>query len=160
MKQRTSTIAMDTEKTASDAPGCRVSSVAVSATVVALCHSAVYRVHRDRIRGFSDYFADQPHEGLEFRFVAFGQDDRSISARRIAEVFETWPDLAGRYNVGGGNLGVLDALLTVGRSVFFVGHELNDQTRAALIAANANVILDQLPEEQARRADRESRWPQ
>lgn len=125
---------------------------AIQGTVVALCHSAVYRVHRDRIRGFSDYFADQPHEGLEFRFVAFGQDDRSISARRIAEVFETWSDLAGLYNVGGGNLGVLDALLTVGRSVFFVGHELNDQTRAALIAANANVILDQLPEEQARRA--------
>ena len=125
---------------------------ATQGTVVALCHSAVYRGHRDRIRGFSDYFAEQPHEGLEFRFVAFGQDDRSISARRIAEAFEIWPDLAGLYNVGGGNLGVLDALLKVGRHVFFVGHELNDHTRAALIAANADVILDQLPEEQARRA--------
>jgi len=33
-------------------------------TIVALCHSQIYQVHRDRIRGFSDYLAERPRDGL------------------------------------------------------------------------------------------------
>jgi LacI family transcriptional regulator len=33
-------------------------------TVIALCHSQVYQVHRERIRGFSDYLEDRPRDGV------------------------------------------------------------------------------------------------
>lgn len=125
---------------------------AVSGTVVALCHSQVYRVHRDRLRGFSDYLAQHPRPDLAFRFVAFGRDDRADSARRVREALGNWPDLAGFYNAGGANTTVLDVLGRSARKVFFVGHELNDLTRDALRDGRADVILDQLPEAQARRA--------
>ncbi|MCB2130287.1 MAG: LacI family DNA-binding transcriptional regulator [Rhodobacteraceae bacterium] len=124
----------------------------VRGTVVALCHSAVYPVHRNRIRGFSDYLAEHPREGLHFAHVSFGGDERDRSARGVREAIGAWPDLAGFYNAGGANSGVIDALRHIGRPVFFVGHELNDLTRAALQDGTADVIFDQLPEAQARRA--------
>jgi LacI family transcriptional regulator len=125
---------------------------AVRGTVAALCHSAVYQVHRDRIRGFSDYIREHHRDDLEFAHVCFGGDDRNTSARRVREAMHDWPDLAGFYNAGGANSGVIEALRLARRKVFFVGHELNDLTRAALQDGTADVILDQLPEAQARRA--------
>lgn len=125
---------------------------AVEGTVVALCHSQVYQVHRDRVLGFSDYLAANPCAGLNFAHVAFGLDDRNVSAERIAEALRLWPDFAGLYNAGGANSGVLEALRRSRRDVFFVGHELNEVTAAALRDGAADVILDQIPEAQARRA--------
>lgn len=124
----------------------------VSGTVVAMCHSAVYPVHRDRIRGFSDYLSDHPRGDLRFAHLSFGWDDREASAQRVREAVREWPDLAGFYNAGGANTGVIDALRHARRDIFFVGHELNDLTRAALEDGTADVIFDQLPEAQARRA--------
>ncbi len=124
----------------------------VRGTVVALCHSAVYQVQRDRIRGFSDYLAEHPGDDLHFAHLYFGRDDRKAGASRVREAMRDWDDLAGLYNAGGGNTGVIDALRTADRDIFFVGHELNDLTRAALRDGTADVIFDQLPEAQARRA--------
>lgn len=121
-------------------------------TVVALCHSQVYPVHRDRIRGFSEYLSGAAARGQSYRFVYFGHDDRDLSAARIADALRQWPDLGGVYNAGGANVGVLDALARAGRDVFFIGHELNDTTAAALRRGTADVIFDQRPETQARRA--------
>lgn len=125
---------------------------AVQGSVLAVCHSPLYRVHRDRVRGFSDYLAEHPRAGLAFRRVVFGGDDRNRNTALIAEALRDWPDLAGVYNAGGGNSGVLRALEAAGREVFFVGHELTATTSAALQKGRAQVILDQLPEAQARRA--------
>ncbi|SMX48574.1 LacI family DNA-binding transcriptional regulator [Maliponia aquimaris] len=125
---------------------------AVRSSVLAVCHSPLYRVHRDRLRGFSDYLADHPHPGLAFRRVVFGGDDRHRNAALVADALRDWPDLSGVYNAGGGNSGVLHALERAGRAVFFVGHELTGTTSAALQVGRAHVILDQLPETQARRA--------
>lgn len=124
---------------------------AVQGKVMALCHSQIYEVHRDRIRGFSDYLRANPREGMAFDLVAFGHDEQDMSARRIAEVIRDWPDLAAVYNAGGANSSVLRELRRAGRKVFFVGHELTDFTRAALADGTADVILDQAPEDQARR---------
>lgn len=124
----------------------------VQGTIAALCHSQVYGVHKDRIRGFSQYFSENPHSGLKFTFVAFGQDEQEASARRIREAMAQWPDLVGIYNAGGANSGVLRALRTYGRKIFFVGHELTDVTGKALRDGHADVIFDQAPEAQARRA--------
>ncbi len=123
----------------------------VRGTVVALCHSQIYEVHRDRIRGFSDYMAANAKDGLSFKLVAFGHDEQDMSARRMAEAIKDWPDLAAVYNAGGANSSVLRELRRARRKVFFVGHELTDVTRAALSDGVADVIFDQAPEAQARR---------
>jgi LacI family transcriptional regulator len=123
----------------------------VRGTVVALCHSQIYGVHRDRIRGFSDYMDAKATDGLSFNLVAFGHDEQDMSARRMAEAIRDWPDLAAVYNSGGANSSVLRELRRAKKKVFFVGHELTDVTRAALSDGIADVIFDQAPEAQARR---------
>ena len=69
--------------------------------VMALCHP-IYQVHRERIRGFSDYFAEKPREGSDFRWISFGRDEARRSSNLLFEALETWADLVGLYNVGGG----------------------------------------------------------
>ena len=125
---------------------------AVRGPVLALCHSQVYRVQRDRLRGFSDYLAEHAPVGPAFVYAAFAQDDQRRTATQVAEALARWPDLAGVYNAGGANTGALEVLRTARRRVFFVGHELTQTTRAALRDGWADVILDQRPEAQARRA--------
>jgi LacI family transcriptional regulator len=125
---------------------------AVRGTVVAVCHSQIYRVHRDRIAGFSAFLQGHAAPGLHFAHVAFGRDDPAAGAALVRFAAQHWPDLAGLYNAGGGNSGLLEALRSLRRKVFFVGHELNATTAAALGDGTADVILDQHPEAQARRA--------
>lgn len=125
---------------------------AVQGTVVALCHSQIYQVHRDRIRGFSDYLAENPIPGLRFESVLFGLDSREVSIQSLAEALRTWPDLAGFYNSGGGNTGLLKYIERVERDIFFIGHELTSVTHAAIEKGTADVIFDQMPEAQARRS--------
>lgn len=120
--------------------------------VVALCHSQIYEVHRERLAGFSAYMAAHPRQDLSFDHVIFGHDDRDLAERRLGEALRQWPDLVGIYNAGGANTGVFRALRHAGRGVFFVGHELTAQSTEALKDGTADVIFDQLPEAQARRA--------
>lgn len=125
---------------------------AVKGSVVALCHSHVYESHRDRMRGFSDYMAANASADVQFRQILFGGDEQARSARRIAEAVAQWPDLAAVYNAGGANEAVLEELRRLRRKVFFVGHELSDATQDGLRDGSADVVLDQSPEAQARRA--------
>lgn len=121
-------------------------------SVLVLRHSLDHHGHRERVRGFSDYLSAHPRPGLEFRYVGFAEDDRLLGARHVQEAFQHWPHLTGVYNAGGGNMGILQALARAPRRIFFVGHELTETSRAALRDGVAHVILDQLPEAQARRA--------
>lgn len=120
--------------------------------VMALCHP-IYRVHRDRIRGFSDYFRRHPG-GLEFTWLGFGEDRDDRSADLLYQALNRMPDLVALYNAGGANAALLDVLKRHprGRQLFFVGHELTDYTRDALASGLMDVVLDQAPEAQARRA--------
>jgi LacI family transcriptional regulator len=125
-----------------------------SGAVVALCHSWAYQVQRDRIRGFSDYLAAHPRDDLTFACVLFGHDEGPRSGDLLREALQAWPDLVGLYNAGGANSS-LSAVLRrhpLGRNVFFVGHELTERSAAALQDGTMSVVLDQAPEEQARRA--------
>jgi LacI family transcriptional regulator len=120
--------------------------------VLALCHSGNYEVHRARLKGFSDYLMANPPDGLRFVFAAFGQDNRDITARRLREALREWPDLVAVYNAGGANTAVFETLARQAPHVFFVGHELTDVSADALRTGVADVIFDQVPEAQARRA--------
>ncbi|WP_199261264.1 LacI family DNA-binding transcriptional regulator [Paracoccus binzhouensis] len=120
--------------------------------VMAICHP-IYRVHRDRIRGFSDYFAEHPGR-LSFDWVGFGRDEESRHADLLFAALNRHADLAGLYNAGGANAALIEVLRRHprGRELFFVGHELTDYTARALRDGIMDVVLDQAPEAQARRA--------
>jgi LacI family transcriptional regulator len=122
-------------------------------TAMALCHP-IYQVHRERMRGFSDYLAEHPRDDLAFRWVGFGLDEARRCGNLLFQALETWPDLVGIYNVGAGNTALADVLRhrRIRAEVFFVGHELSDATTAALREGLMQVVLDQAPEAQARRA--------
>ncbi|TIV71959.1 MAG: LacI family DNA-binding transcriptional regulator [Mesorhizobium sp.] len=119
--------------------------------VVAICHSQIYRVHRDRVRGFFDYLIEQ---GQDFEPIAalFGFDDGDRNAEQLHEALKRWPDLAGLYNAGGANTALNEVLRKHGRDIFFVGHELTERSTRALRDGTMDVVLDQAPEAQARRA--------
>ncbi len=125
-----------------------------SGKVAAICHSGIYQVHRDRVRGFSDYLAEHSRGDLTFMQVLFGHDEGYRSGDLLREALELWPDLAGLYNAGGANSSLCSVLQhhPRGREVFFVGHELTDRSAVALRDGAMDVILDQAPEAQARRA--------
>jgi LacI family transcriptional regulator len=127
---------------------------ALSGTVVALCHSPIYAVHRDRIAGFSDHFRDHPRPDLSFAQVLFGRDEAQRSGDLLLEALRRWPDLVGLYNAGGANASLSAVLRShpLGRQVFFVGHELTERSTQALRDGIMSVVLDQDPEAQARRA--------
>jgi len=123
-----------------------------SGSIVAICHP-IYQVHRDRIRGFSDYLHEYP-AASSFEWLGFGQDDERFSADLLWLALKMYPDLAGLYNAGGANSTLIEVLRRHprGRDAFFVGHELTEYTRIALQDGIMDVVLDQAPEAQARRA--------
>jgi LacI family transcriptional regulator len=125
-----------------------------SGRVVAFCHSAIYRGHRDRIRGFSDYLANQARSDLHFAQVYFGHDDGDRSHELALEALDASPDLVGLYNAGGANSTIAAALRQHPRAkhVLFVGHELTERSAAALREGVMAATLDQAPEAQAQRA--------
>ena len=120
--------------------------------VVALCHP-IYQVHRDRIRGFSDYFAAHPGS-IAFEWLGFTRDEEHFSAETLAIALDKYPDLVGLYNAGGANSALISVLRRHprGREILFIGHELTDYTRTALSEGIMDVVLDQAPEAQAQRA--------
>ena len=120
--------------------------------VIALCHP-IYQVHRDRIRGFSDYFRDHPGT-IGFEWLGFSRDEEHFSAETLAIGLEMYPNLVGLYNAGGANSALISVLRRHrrAREILFVGHELTDYTRAAMLEGIMDVVLDQAPEAQAQRA--------
>lgn len=120
--------------------------------VVALCHP-IYQVHRDRIRGFSDYFRDHPGP-ISFEWLGFTRDEEHFSAETLSMALQKYPHLVGLYNAGGANSALIEVLRRSGRgkNVLFIGHELTDYTRVALCEGIMDVVLDQAPEAQAQRA--------
>lgn len=121
---------------------------------IALSHSAVYRAHRERIAGFSSYLAEHADPRHPFDLVLFGLDDPRRSEKLLEEAFAATPDIAGIYNAGGGNTGVVAVLNRQGRGqrVLWIGHELTETTRASLTSGLMDLTFDQAPEVQARRS--------
>jgi LacI family transcriptional regulator len=120
---------------------------------VGLCHSGAYHVHRERIRGFSDYLASNAHEGHLFSRVLFGLDQDLRSAEMLHDALIEDPGIIGVYNAGGANEGLASVLDKRPRgAIMWVGHELTDASRAWLRSGLMDLVLDQAPEAQARRS--------
>ncbi|MGY5777339.1 LacI family DNA-binding transcriptional regulator [Rhizobium sp. LEGMi135b] len=125
-------------------------------SIVAICHSWAYQIHRERIRGFSDYLGSQRGSALHFSEVVFGRDDDVKSAETMTQALHRCPDVVGVYNAGGANLGVGSVLQRFqeqkGGDCVWIAHELNDETRRFIASGLMTLVLDQAPETQARRA--------
>lgn len=123
-------------------------------TVAALCHSQIYGVHRERVRGFSEFMARPQASHLNFQQVAFMNDDQMEIAKVASALMRAIPDLNGIY-CAGGDYGPLCEHLRrhrVERQICVIGHELTAQSEAALRDGTISAIIDQAPETQARRA--------
>jgi LacI family transcriptional regulator len=123
-------------------------------TVAALCHSQIYGVHRDRLRGFSQFMQRPQASHLRFRQASFMFDDEIEIAKVVADLIQTVPDLAGIY-CAGGDYGPLCKMLkrhAKGPEICVIGHELTAQSTEALKEGTLSAIIDQAPETQARRA--------
>lgn len=121
---------------------------------VGLCHSGAYHVHRERIRGYSDYLASRAAEDHFFSRVLFGLDQDLLSAELLQDALIQDPGIIGVYNAGGANKGVASVLERKAPrgSVMWVGHELTEASRSWLRSGLMDVVLDQAPEAQARRS--------
>ncbi|MEY9325480.1 LacI family DNA-binding transcriptional regulator [Sinorhizobium fredii] len=119
---------------------------------VALCHSGAYENHKERIRGFSSYLAD--HDGDHpFKQVMFDYDDDINSMELLRGALRDDPEVIGLYTAGGDNRSVAAVLKDhASRRIFWVGHELSEQSRRALRDGVMSIVLDQAPEIQARRS--------
>ncbi|MEZ5833143.1 MAG: LacI family DNA-binding transcriptional regulator [Dongiaceae bacterium] len=125
-----------------------------SGSIVALCHSGAYVVHRERIGGFSDYLLEHPSAAHNFSLVMHGLDQERRSAELVEAAIERDSQIIGIYNAGGASGAVASVLKRkrLGGRVAWIGHELTDETRSYLKAGLMSIVLDQAPEVQARRA--------
>lgn len=123
-------------------------------SVVALCHSQIYGVHRDRIKGFSDFMQRPEASHLKFVQAAFTQDEVQELSNVASFLLRQTPDLVGIYGAGG-DYGPLCELLKRSQrehDVCLIGHELTAQSEMALRDGTMAAVIDQAPETQARRA--------
>ncbi|MCF6321339.1 MAG: LacI family DNA-binding transcriptional regulator [Rhizobiaceae bacterium] len=119
---------------------------------IALCHSGAYSGHRDRVRGFSDYFQEHPSPNHEFTTVYLMFDDKYQCETILGQALLDKERISGVYNTGGASVGVANALREYvwKESVFWVGHELTGLNRKLLDDNSIDIIIDQNPDLQAR----------
>jgi LacI family transcriptional regulator len=111
------------------------------------------RDHRERLEGFIS-LARAEFPRLIILGPAEGHDERAETEHLAADLLAAHPDLAGIYNLGAGNPGLLSALEKSGRAgkVRVIAHELTEPTRAGLRSGAIDVVLDQNPDGEIRAA--------
>ncbi|MDB5474438.1 MAG: substrate-binding protein [Devosia sp.] len=111
------------------------------------------RDHSDRLEGFRACLGAE-FAGLELIGPVEGHDERPQTERIVAELLGEHPDLAGLYNLGAGNAGLVGALESSGRAgnIRVIAHELTGPTRRGLQSGAIDVVLDQNPDGEIREA--------
>ena len=112
--------------------------------------SLSYRGHEERASGFRRILAEE-FPDLTVIETAEMHDDVEQCHRVAAALLRSAPDLAGIYNIGAGNRGIVRALEEAGqaRQVAFIGHELTEHTRRFLLAGAMDAVIDQDPRQEA-----------
>ena len=121
--------------------------------VLTLSHSGAYAVHRQRVIGFSQYFAD-PEDRITFSQCLITRDAPDLAYTAVRDALRDRPDIIGIYHAGGGNEGAVRAVEEGrrGEDLVTIGHELSAANRRSLERGTMLVALDQQPELQVRRA--------
>ena len=83
-----------------------------------------------------------------------GYDNDARTEAAVAELLKHHGPIAGIYNLGAGNAGLIAALDGTGRAgkVRVIAHELTDASRDALERGTIDVVLDQNPDGEIARA--------
>lgn len=107
--------------------------------------------HAERISAFKAVIEDE-FPAISTVGPIEGQDEFTLTYERTLALLSAHPDLAGLYNAGAGNAGMLMALTEKGLSgqVRVIGHELTGPTRAGLESGAIDLVLDQSPEDEIR----------
>ena len=108
--------------------------------------------HRDRLAGFRAGLGGE-FPGVTVLGPYEGHDDPAQTSDIVTRLLSTHRDLAGIYNLGAGNAGLVAALQAAGRqSLRVIAHELTQPTRQGLLSGVVDVVLDQNPEGEIRAA--------
>lgn len=110
--------------------------------VAVLAGSMRVRDHGERLEGFLAAMSAMPNARAILP-VLEGQDDPDLSFKLIADCLAAVPDLAGIYNLGAGNRGLLKALAARGMDPCVIVHELTGETRGALESGVIDAVLNQ-----------------
>jgi len=107
--------------------------------------------HSQRIAGFREVI-DAEFPSLQIAGPVEGQDAFSLTYEKVLAFLKAHPDLAGLYNVGAGNAGLIMAVNELGLAgkLRVIAHELTGPTRAGLESGAIDLVLDQDPEAELR----------
>lgn len=121
--------------------------------VAVIAGSLHLRDHADRLAGFRAGLSGE-FGGIALIGPAEGHDERSETQAIVADILARHPDLAGVYNLGAGNAGLVAALEASGRgrAIRVIAHELTEPTRRGLQSGVIDVVLDQNPDGEIREA--------
>ncbi len=121
--------------------------------VAVIAGSLHLRDHIDRLGGFQSALAAE-FGAVELLGPIEGHDERRETQAIVGDLLARHPDLAGIYNLGAGNAGLVAALEESARSgaIRVIAHELTEPTRRGLQSGAIDVVLDQNPDGEIREA--------
>ena len=107
----------------------------------------------DRLDGFRQVVTAE-FPGIEIIGPIEGHDEHAETAAQVSVLLARHPDLAGLYNLGAGNAGLVSALTASGRAgaIRVIAHELSAPTRQGLLSGVIDVAIDQNPDGEIRAA--------
>ncbi|MFO1067829.1 MAG: LacI family DNA-binding transcriptional regulator [Geminicoccaceae bacterium] len=119
--------------------------------VLCLLGSRDYRGQRERVEGCAAVLGERfPRLGPVIS-VETGEES-ARTARLVGEQLQRQPGMVAVYNAAGATEGMVEALARERRALVAVAHELTPASREALRSGLVDVVLDQNPNLQARRA--------
>jgi LacI family transcriptional regulator, galactose operon repressor len=115
----------------------------IDASVAVVVGNVSYRCHEDREIGFRSLLR-QKFSNIELLEVV-GNDSSEIAYDATLKLFATKPNLAGLYNVAGGNRGLAQALsdMKLTYHPIYITHELNQVTEPLLRAERIDYLITQ-----------------
>ena len=128
------------------------------AQVAVVVGSFSYRCHEDREIGFRSIMRQQ-FEGIEILEVIKGKDSDEATYDAVRKLLQVKPNIAGVYNVAGGNRGLAEALAELQREhrPVYITHELNRVTEPLLRTQQIDYLIVQDLDEMVRRATQSMR---
>jgi LacI family transcriptional regulator len=121
--------------------------------VAVIAGSLHLRDHAERLDGFLAALRAE-FTALDIIGPLEGHDERTETQDIVEQLLGEHPDLAGIYNLGAGNAGLVAALERSGRArtLRVIAHELTAPTRSGLLSGVIDVVLDQNPDGEIREA--------
>jgi LacI family transcriptional regulator len=109
------------------------------------------RCQAEREAGFREALGRR-FPGLRLAATVVGHEDDRHTFARLSDALADVPAIAGVYNTAGAVVAVADAIRAQHRPIAYVAHELTPDSRRLLAEGALDLVIDQNPELQARRA--------